>query len=203
MPKRVARSSVCRRRIQMTGPASSRRPIYRSSRAGTWLASPMPLLTFDQRPRWRITSRGPSVAAPLDKLFGVHAQALVARKQQLELLSANIANADTPHYKARAVDFQQLLGELSSTSNVSLQAHLPEHYGRARGRDGQISMQNDSHAMASAVRFRTATQPSLDGNTVDMQREQADFAQNSVRYLTSLKFLNDRISGLVRVLKGD
>ncbi|MFP4079843.1 MAG: flagellar basal body rod protein FlgB [Ectothiorhodospira sp.] len=122
--------------------------------------------------------------------LGIHEQALQVRARRMELLSSNIANADTPHYKARDLDFRQALEEADTSGAVSLHTthatHIP---ASGKGQAGETL-------------YRVPTQPSLDGNTVDPQLEQAAFAENSVQYQASLDFLGDKFVGLKNALKG-
>ena len=113
-----------------------------------------------------------------ESLFGVHGTALALRSQRLGLLASNIANASTPGFKARDIDF-----------NAAMQAA-----------DGGAS---SADAIAGATRYRVPLQPSLDGNTVELNTEQTAFAENAVAYQTTLSFLNGRISTLTRALKGE
>lgn len=107
-------------------------------------------------------------------LFGIHGTALQLRSQRMSVLASNIANAATPGYQARDIDFGEALRQAES---------------------GQPS--------ATALRYRTPLQPALDGNTVELATEQTAFAENAVAYRTSLAFLNGRISTLSRALKGE
>ncbi len=111
-------------------------------------------------------------------LFGIHGAALEIRSQRMGVLGSNIANAATPGYKARDVDFA-----------AALQARLG-------GSDA-------SNAADSAIRYRIPTMASLDGNTVEMSTEQAAFAENAVAYTATLSFLNGRVSNVKRALKGE
>ena len=111
-------------------------------------------------------------------LFGVHGTALTLRSQRLSLLSSNIANAATPGYKARDIDFNRAL-DLASRGYSADQAA------------------ND------AVAYRVPVTPSLDGNTVELSTEQTLFAENAVQYRTTLSFLEGRISTIRRALKGE
>ncbi|NJC34761.1 flagellar basal-body rod protein FlgB [Sphingomonas jejuensis] len=114
-----------------------------------------------------------------DDLFGVHGRALALRGQRLGMLASNIANAATPGYKARDIDFQAALAA-------------------AEGPGGSVDA-----AGTSATKFRVPLQPSLDGNTVELATEQTAFAENAVAYQTTLSFLNGRISTLTRALRGE
>jgi flagellar basal-body rod protein FlgB len=125
----------------------------------------------------------------LDSYFGVHAQSLKLRGQRTEVLASNLANADTPGYKARDVDFESALRQ--ADAGGTLKTTQPGHIGSA-GRAGA----------GQDLLYRVPLQPSQDGNTVDTQREQAAFAQNAIRYQASLEFLGGRISSLINVIKG-
>ena len=114
-----------------------------------------------------------------DTLFGVHGTALAVRGQRMGVLASNIANASTPGFKARDVDFKSALA------------------GVERGAaplDGAIEQ---------ATLYRVPLQASMDGNTVDLTTEQTAFAENAVAYQTTLAFLNGRISTITRALKGE
>lgn len=114
-----------------------------------------------------------------DDLFGVHGKALAIRSQRLGLLASNIANAATPGYKARDIDFSEAL-KAAETPSVNLPM-----------------------AVDNATKFRVPLQPSLDGNTVELSTEQTLFAENAVQYQTTLSFLNGRIQSITRALKGE
>ncbi|MDB5713253.1 MAG: flgB [Sphingomonadales bacterium] len=111
---------------------------------------------------------------PQDALFGIHGTALALRSARLTMLASNIANAATPNYKARDIDFDSALGLAASGNDP-----------------------------ASAVRYRIPVQPSLDGNTVELSTEQTAFAENAVQYRTTLAFLEGRIATVTRALKGE
>jgi len=127
-----------------------------------------------------------------DPIFGVHAQALTVNRQRLETLSANIANADTPGFKARDVDFRQLLGS-HSPNDVQMRATAAGHIGGI-GADGDLP--------AHALFERASLQPSADGNTVDVDREQAAFADAALRYRASLSFADGKLRSLLTAITG-
>jgi flagellar basal-body rod protein FlgB len=110
----------------------------------------------------------------MDTLFGIHANALKLREQRMTMLASNIANAATPGYKARDIDF-------SSALQMAEKGQSPD----------------------DAIRYRVPVQASLDGNTVELATEQTAFAENALAYRSSLSFLNGRISTLTRALKGE
>lgn len=130
----------------------------------------------------------------IDSALGIHPQALAVRARRAEILAANIANADTPNYKARDLDFRALLGgaqdqQMTARLVATNAAHLPD--AEAGGNVG------------GGLMYRMPLQPSIDGNTVDPQTEYAQFAQNALQYQASLTFLNGRIRGLMTAIRGD
>jgi flagellar basal-body rod protein FlgB len=114
-----------------------------------------------------------------DEIFGIHGTALQLRSQRMGLLASNIANAATPGFKARDIDFTAALDEASRSGAGANEAA-------------------ESHTL-----FRMPLQPSLDGNTVELSTEQTQFAENAIQYQSTLSFLNGRISTLTRALRGD
>jgi flagellar basal-body rod protein FlgB len=126
-----------------------------------------------------------------DNVFGIHEQALLLHGQRLSVLANNIANVDTPNYKARDIDFAEVLG------NTDGEATLP------------MNMTNSAHMAltdgglpAGELKYRNPYQASLDGNTVEMPVEQAAFAENNVRYQASLNFINSDIADLKYAIAG-
>lgn len=116
-----------------------------------------------------------------DKLRVQHAALDVLAHRQ-ELLASNIANADTPHFKARDIDFKDALGAALAgrrSGDVGMTATAPRHLGGAAG-----------SSFAGAVKYRTEFQPSVDGNTVNMDIERSAFAENSLRMEAALTFIN-------------
>jgi flagellar basal-body rod protein FlgB len=125
-----------------------------------------------------------------DNLFGLHTQALDMWQRRSEVLASNLANADTPGYLARDVDFKKALASASGTSDT-----LPVTITQ----QGQIDPQAQS---AQQLAYRVPTQPSMDGNTVDTQVEQANFAANGVHYQASLSFITAQIHMLRTAITG-
>jgi flagellar basal-body rod protein FlgB len=129
----------------------------------------------------------------LDTYLGVHATALKLRSQRTEVLAANLANADTPGYRARDVDFKSAL---AAAGNSSSGMHL------ATTKAGHLGGTNVNGAGAPELKYRTPLAPSLDGNTVDTQMEQSAFAENTVRYQATLSFLSAKFRGLMTAITG-
>lgn len=128
-----------------------------------------------------------------------HQQALGLRQARHEVLASNIANADTPNYKARDMDFASELEKAVSQ-------------GVPGGASGGLSLSRTSErhlqgegpptgAARSELLYRIPDQPSLDGNTVDMDRERTQFADNAVRYQAGLTIINSRIQGLKNAMQ--
>ena len=113
-----------------------------------------------------------------NSLFGIHAAALELRSQRMGLLTSNIANAATPGYKARDIDFAAAL----------------------KARTGGMSQ---DQAIAGATLYRVPVMPSLDGNTVELGNEQVAFSENAVGYSATLSFISGRVNTITRALKGD
>ncbi|MBD5769734.1 flagellar basal body rod protein FlgB [Marinomonas colpomeniae] len=122
--------------------------------------------------------------------FAGHDKTLEFRSARAAVLANNIANADTPNYKSRDMTFDSILSDEGSKLKL------------AGANERHIS--GDSVTSGSgALLYRNANQPSLDGNNVDMQREQAEYAQNSLQFDTSFMFLNGKISGMKKALIGN
>ena len=130
------------------------------------------------------------MAIGFDKALGDFPTNLSLFGKRSRLLAANIANADTPGFKARDVDFRSVLAKAAGDAMALTTTHA-RHLGGA-------------DAVASPdLLYRTPHQPSVDGNTVDTQVEQAEFAQNAVRYQSTLTFLNGKFKGLKLAIKGE
>lgn len=126
---------------------------------------------------------------PIDSALGVSPQVLALRAQRMELLSANLANADTPGYKARDIDFAAVM-----------QGAGADQAALARTHDKHINV--GASAGAGEPQYRVPTQPTIDGNTVESQREHAEFMNNAIRYQASLNFLDGRIRTLRTAISG-
>jgi flagellar basal-body rod protein FlgB len=127
----------------------------------------------------------------LDKTLNFHHQALGLRAERQELLASNIANSDTPNFKAKDIDFSGLLREkLAATSPASaLNTTSPSHI---------------SHGKNSGINntlYRVPLQPSIDGNTVDMDSERTRFADNSIKYDASITFINMQLRNLLTAMQ--
>jgi flagellar basal-body rod protein FlgB len=126
-----------------------------------------------------------------DKALGIAPTALMLRDRRTQVLSENIANADTPNYKAQDVDFREMLKKVQ---NKSLHRVETTHAGHMNPDSGVVP---DRY-----MKYRVPDQPSMDGNTVDMHREKAAFGRNALQMQASLRFVNGKFSGLISALKG-
>lgn len=113
-----------------------------------------------------------------DGIFGIHGKALEIRSQRIGMLASNIANAATPGYKARDIDFAAAL-------------------------EARIKGGDQERAVESATRFRVPLMASLDGNTVEMATEQSAFAENAVAYSATLGFIQGKVEKMTRALRGE
>ena len=143
------------------------------------------------------------MALDINSQFDLHTRALGLANQRLELLADNVANADTPGYKARDIDFRAAMQSAGKDGGAG------GGPGGGLGGDLQMTATRAAHIQAGGAGPNTTTplyrvpeQPSLDGNTVDSQKENAAIAETSVRYQATLTFLNSRIRGLRDAITG-
>ena len=127
----------------------------------------------------------------VDKAFGVSPEVLSVRSKRFEMISANLANADTPGYKAVDLDFQSAL-------NAALDSKES-----AATPDSRHMQLGGSSTLDAMQRYRIPMQPSMDGNTVETDVERSAFMDNSIRYQASLNFLDGRIKSLLLALRGE
>jgi flagellar basal-body rod protein FlgB len=128
----------------------------------------------------RPQSSSKRLLAMSEQIFGIHGAALELRSQRMGVLASNIANAATPGYKARDIDF-----------NAALEARML----RQRGTSTEVS--------GPALVYRSPTMPALDGNTVELGREQVAFAENALAYSATLSFVQGKVNTITRALKGE
>lgn len=132
------------------------------------------------------------MAISFDNALGIHQHAVEARVKRAEVLANNLANADTPGFKARDVDFQAMMQKAQeSMSGFNMSKTHEAHMDTSTpGADGELL-------------YRVPHQPSVDGNTVDAQQEQTRFMRNAMDFQASFQFLNSKFSGLTKALKGE
>lgn len=128
--------------------------------------------------------------AGIDNIFGIHEHALLLRGKRMEMIANNISNADTPGYKAKDIDFKSVLAQQASSSTRMTTTH-----------EKHINV--SSNAIGGGdVLYRTPMQPSIDGNTVEIDVEKAQFAKNTIEYQATFSFLNGKIKSLMSAIKG-
>lgn len=129
------------------------------------------------------------------KALGIHEQALGFRAQRAEVLANNIANADTPHYQARDLDFASVL-------SAQAEQHTQQRSAMQRTHSQHIDVQ-PMQLMDPALRFRNPQHASIDQNTVDLQIEQSNYAENALQFQASFTLLNSKFKGLMTALRGE
>ena len=132
------------------------------------------------------------MATKLDNLFDSHTQALKLRTFRQQLLASNIANADTPNYKAVDIDFGKELKRIMAGGEGSVQPSMTN----ARHLAGK-----NSNPFGAQVLYRTDVQGNIDGNTVNMDVERAKFTENALRYEAALSALNSEIQHIKAALR--
>ncbi|WP_275692731.1 flagellar basal body rod protein FlgB [Rheinheimera hassiensis] len=120
-----------------------------------------------------------------DKALGVHPFSLQLRLDRAEIIAGNLANVDTPGFKARDINYRQIMQDVA--------------YNIGSGIDKPYQEAQSGHQLL----YRTPYQASADGNTAELNIEQANFAANSMDFQTSLTFMNMKISGLQKAIKGE
>ena len=120
-----------------------------------------------------------------DKALGVHPFSLQLRMDRAEIIAGNLANVDTPGFKARDINYRQIMQDVA--------------YNIGSGIDKPYQEAQSGHQLL----YRTPYQASADGNTAELNIEQANFASNSMDFQTSLTFMNMKISGLQKAIKGE
>ena len=128
----------------------------------------------------------------LSSAFGIHEQALLVRAKRAEVLAQNLANADTPGYKAQDIDFAAALSQASSMNDGLAATHATHIKGF-----------NETGMEGVMLQYRMPLQPSIDGDTVDSHLEKARFTENAIQYETSLTFLDGKIKSLLRAIRGE
>ncbi len=131
------------------------------------------------------------MAINFDAALGIHADALQHRARRAELLANNIANADTPNYKARDLEFAHVLDQASQLKIKQV--------ATTKGHKTEL-LEPD---LAAEMMYRIPHQASVDGNTVELQQEMARYTENALDYQTSFQFLNKKFTGLKSAIKGE
>lgn len=123
-------------------------------------------------------------------VFGIHEQALKLRQDRLSLISRNIANADTPNYQAKDLNFRKIMSKASNEAFVEMERTKSNHL--------------ESSSLKNAdVMYRIPLNPAADGNTVELHYEQAEFGKETGRYMATVQFIEGRIGSIRRALRGE
>ena len=142
--------------------------------------------------------------ANLTEALDFHAKALVLRSERQKVIASNIANADTPGYSGRDINFKEAMTAAVGGSSLNLRP-LPPSSGMPSGTTDSrhIALQPSTASLdASRLDYTVQTQPSMDGNSVDMDRERASFADNAVRYEATLRFINGSSKTILSAIQG-
>ena len=135
-----------------------------------------------------------SMTISFEKALGTYETALKLRADKASVLSSNLANADTPNYKARDFNFHEALK--SQTENSNPQVNLKMTHG------AHINFSNSGRGLAERM-YRIPNQPAIDGNTVEEQVEHAEFMKNNLEFQTAFTMLNGRFKGLTKAITGE
>lgn len=146
--------------------------------------------------------------AKLTSGLDFHAKALVLRAERQRILASNMANADTPGYTSRDFDFKEALSQQTQTSNSELSRAGKGLNLKSISTEADIkhlpipALDNSQLKGNNAMGYGVQTQPSVDGNSVDMDRERANFVDNSVRYESTLRFINGQSKTILAAIQG-
>ncbi|GAA5213867.1 flagellar basal body rod protein FlgB [Corallincola platygyrae] len=131
------------------------------------------------------------MAISFDKALGIHQHTVGIRTKRAEVIASNIANADTPHYKARDIDFKAALANAQARQGFAMSRTHERHIDVKLPPTGETG-------------YRVPNQPDTgDGNTVDMQQERNNYLQNAMEHQASLTFLGSKFRGLTSAIKGE
>jgi flagellar basal-body rod protein FlgB len=137
--------------------------------------------------------------AQLTDSLDFHAKALVVRAERQRVIASNIANADTPGYVARDVNFREAMAEATGSSGQPAAARL----GTSTSNSRHIPLASSTGELgASRLAYAPQTQPSMDGNSVDLDRERSNFVDNAVRYESTLRFINGHAKTILSAIQG-
>lgn len=127
-----------------------------------------------------------------ESALGVHETALRLRGQRAGVLANNLANIDTPNFKARDLDFKTILNQADAENRLAAQTTNEHHISTET-----VDDQNNE------LLYRTPQQASIDGNTVEDQIEHAEYMKNALAFQASFEFVSDEFKGLKSAIRGD
>lgn len=142
--------------------------------------------------------------ANLTNALDFQSKALVVRAERQRLIASNIANADTPGYVGRDLNFKAAMNAATGENNLSLSLSAPSGSTQSGISDSRhIPLQASTASLGgSGLGYTVQTQPAMDGNSVDMDRERANFVDNAVRYEATLRFINGQSKTLLSAIQG-
>jgi flagellar basal-body rod protein FlgB len=126
----------------------------------------------------------------INNLFGIYENTLSLRAKRSELLASNLVNADTPGYKAKDIDFSSMVKNIRENSGKMITTN-------------KNHISEDSPIADFDIKYRIPLQASLDGNTVETNVENAQFADNAMRYMASVRFIDGKVKGILTALRGE
>jgi len=129
-----------------------------------------------------------------ERAFSIHDDAMILRARRSSILASNIANADTPNYKARDINFKSVMQSMQQPKVGDRLVMASTHRNH---------MSSTAMKAGADIQYRNPLHASLDGNTVDSHVEQAKFSENALQYQTSFTFLNSKVKGIIGALKGE
>lgn len=136
------------------------------------------------------------MAISFDRYLGAHDDALLLRSRRSEILASNLANADTPGYKAKDIDFKEAMSDVMGNRSEFKKDSLKMATTNTK------HMQTSQGAFSADIKYRNPYQPSLDGNTVETGVEKTQFSKNTIYYNASLRFLTGKFQTLTKAIKG-
>lgn len=135
------------------------------------------------------------MAISFEKAFGIHDSALLLSSRRAEIISNNLANSETPGFKARDIDFKSVLKAESAGRSSTFQM--------TRTHRGHIVPSSAGFGAQDEVLYRVPTQDTVNGNTVEEHVEHAEYAKNALRFQSEFTFLNGRVRGLINAIRGE
>ena len=135
------------------------------------------------------------MAISFERGFGIHDTALQVSARRAEVIANNLANSETPGFKARDIDFKSILKAESQGRSDTFQMQKTQH-GHIQATSSNFGVQND-------IKYRVPNASGLNGNTVEEHIEHAEYAKNALRYQSEFTFLNSRVRGLIGAIKGE
>lgn len=136
------------------------------------------------------------MAISLDNYLGAFEDSLILRSRRSEIIASNIANADTPGYQAKDIDFKSAMSNALGTRSEFKRDSLKMAATNSK------HIQMSQNTFSADIMYRNPYQPSLDGNTVDAGVEKTEFSKNAIHYNASLRFLTGKFQSLTKAIKG-